>query len=108
MFAAAATLVEFRQEVAAMSLLSYYFRASARADLANAMFRRLGVLDWFAADPARAVALRRAVMRCAGCSHEAECTAWLQLDEGGRHAPDFCRNHDLVERILNQKQDVSV
>jgi hypothetical protein len=89
-----------------MGLLSYFARVSARMDLMNAMFRRLGVREWFADDPARAASLRRAAMRCSACSHAAECRQWLDGREAAAHAPDFCRNHDLVERILQARQGV--
>jgi hypothetical protein len=90
-----------------MGLLSYFTRASARLDLMNAMFRRLGVREWFADDPARAVVLRRAAMRCSACNHTAECQAWLDSHETAAHAPNFCRNHDLAERILQARQTAS-
>jgi hypothetical protein len=91
-------------EVSAMGLLSYFARVSARMDLMNAMFRRLGVREWFANDPARAAVFRRAAMRCSACNHTAECREWLDRHEIAAHAPDFCRNHDLAERILQARQ----
>lgn len=82
-----------------MSLFTTLRRAVARSELMRAMFDRLGIDGWFAENPARAAVLRGAAMRCASCGHERECVAWLDAHRAAEHAPDFCRNKDLAERI---------
>jgi hypothetical protein len=82
-----------------MGLFARMKRAIARAEMMESMFSRLGVRGWFAENPARAAVLRGAAMRCASCGHEGECASWLDSHETAKHAPDFCRNKELAERI---------
>ncbi|MDG1130113.1 MAG: DUF6455 family protein [Paracoccaceae bacterium] len=42
---------------------------------------------------------RQAVMRCASCSHEGECTTWMQSHPHAAQAPDYCRNKDILEGL---------
>ncbi len=82
-----------------MSLFATMRRAVARSELMRTMFERLGIDGWFAQNPARAALLRGAAMRCASCGHEGECATWLDAHPAAEHAPSFCRNRDLAERI---------
>jgi len=44
--------------------------------------------------------LRGAVLRCAGCSHPDDCARWIDAHpEGAEHAPSYCRNGLLMERL---------
>lgn len=73
--------------------------------------RRTGVMtrmaDTLGADFAAAIAqrpeavrdYRQAVMRCTGCGHEGECTAWMQSHPRAEEAPDYCRNKDILESL---------
>lgn len=82
-----------------MNLLATMKRAVARSELMRAMFDRLGIDGWFAENPARAALLRGAAMRCASCGHERECVTWLDAHPTAEHAPSFCRNRELAERV---------
>lgn len=42
---------------------------------------------------------RQAVLRCAACPHEDECTAWMQDHRQADAAPDYCRNKDILEGL---------
>jgi hypothetical protein len=42
---------------------------------------------------------RQAVMRCAACTHENECTGWMDAHPKASQTPDYCRNKDLLERL---------
>jgi hypothetical protein len=82
-----------------MGMFTNLRRAAARSELMHAMFGRLGIGDWFAGNPARAAVLRGAAIRCATCGHERECAQWLDNNPVADHAPDFCRNRELADRI---------
>lgn len=85
-----------------MGLLSFFNRLSTNSELMQGMFSRLGVRDWFAEHGGGPQALRRAALRCASCTDTEACAAWLDGNASAEHAPAFCRNHDLVERIKRQ------
>jgi hypothetical protein len=82
-----------------MGMFTKLRRAVARSELMHEMFARLGIEDWFAGNPARAAVLRGAAIRCATCGHERACAQWLDTHASADHAPDFCRNSELADRI---------
>jgi len=82
-----------------MGLFGFIERISGRSMLMEAMFARLGVRGWFATSPNGAQALRRATLRCADCDHAQDCAEWLETHDGADHAPEFCQNRDLTDRI---------
>ena len=50
--------------------------------------------------------LRAAMVRCARCGHADFCESWLDVNEARKagsgvtpRAPDFCANHDLMDRL---------
>jgi len=50
--------------------------------------------------------LRAAKQRCAKCDHADFCESWLDVNEARKttngvtpRAPDFCANHDLMDRL---------
>jgi hypothetical protein len=72
-----------------------------RADVMNRMAETLDV-DFAAAITQNAESVRdyrQAVMRCVACNHEGECTAWMDSHPHAEHAPDYCRNKDLLESL---------
>lgn len=85
-----------------MGLLRFINRLSANSELMEGMFARLGVRDWFADHPAGPEVLRRATLRCASCSESEACSDWLARHAAAEHAPGFCRNRDLIERIRRE------
>ncbi len=86
-----------------MSILSYINRITAKAELMQAMLRRVGVDDWFGKDPRRAATLRRATMNCMSCGHQVQCQTWLEGHLQADRAPDFCSNQNLIDRILTNR-----
>lgn len=47
--------------------------------------------------------LRGAALRCTGCQHPDECEKWLaEHAEGAEHAPTYCRNGLLLERLRDE------
>ncbi len=43
---------------------------------------------------------RAAVFRCIGCTQPGACAEWTAAHtEGARHAPDYCRNKEQLERL---------
>jgi hypothetical protein len=85
-----------------VSILNYFSRLANNTVLMQKMFARVGISDWFAQNPHGPEVLRRAALRCGTCTDEAECANWLETHEDASHAPDFCRNRDLVERITRE------
>lgn len=88
-----------------MGLRRFITRMWTNSELMQDMFTRLGVRGWFADHAGGAEALRRAAIRCASCSDTEACAAWLENHGTAEHAPSFCRNHDLIERIKRQVGD---
>lgn len=44
--------------------------------------------------------LRSALLRCTGCAEAGACEDWLNdHPRGSDHAPGFCRNRDLFDRL---------
>jgi hypothetical protein len=42
-----------------------------------------------------------AVLRCTGCSNPDHCDQWLEQQDGvAEKSPSYCRNTDLIERLL--------
>ncbi|MBO6719621.1 MAG: hypothetical protein JJ913_16820 [Rhizobiaceae bacterium] len=87
-----------------MGVLGYFSRLARNTELMQEMFSRVGINGWFAQNPHGSEVLRRAALRCGNCTHDAECAQWLEDHATADAAPDFCRNHDLVERIVRDLQ----
>lgn len=45
-----------------------------------------------------------AAHRCAGCTDREDCREFLDVAaiRGAEHAPGFCRNHDLFDRLATE------
>ncbi|MEX0955897.1 MAG: DUF6455 family protein [Rhizobiaceae bacterium] len=85
-----------------MGILNYFSRLARNTELMQKMFARVGIDNWFAQNPHGPEVLRRAALRCGTCTNEAECAHWLETHGTADHAPDFCRNRDLVDRITRE------
>jgi hypothetical protein len=90
-----------------MGLFDFIERISGRSALMEAMFARLGVRDWFAASPNRALVLRQAMLRCAACERTEECAQWLEAHDRADRAPEFCANRDLTDGIAEAMRKAS-
>ncbi len=86
-----------------MNVVRYFRRLATNAELMEEMFAKTGVDDWFAENSHGPEVLRRAATRCATCNHVGECAKWLGEHETAIHSPDFCNNHDLIERIHHEQ-----
>ena len=88
-----------------MSVLDIFTRMARRADLMDEMMEKLGVADELHTMPDHAAVLRRAANRCLTCEKPDACQHWLDHEPNPGSAPDFCRNHDLFERVLTQMEN---
>lgn len=50
---------------------------------------------------------RDAVMSCTSCADPGNCTLWLaeHHDTGAEAPPDYCRNTDLMGRLVQEARD---
>ncbi|MDP2732349.1 MAG: DUF6455 family protein [Hoeflea sp.] len=87
-----------------MSVLDIFSRLTRQADLMDAMMKKLGVADEILKLPDHAGVLRRAANRCLTCDRPDTCEHWLAHESDPDEAPGFCRNHDLFERVLDNKE----
>ena len=87
-----------------MSVLDIFSRLTRQADLMDAMMKKVGVSEEIWKLPDHAGVLRRAANRCMSCQHPDACQYWLAHEAKPDEAPDFCRNHDLFERVLNNTE----
>lgn len=74
---------------------------SHRAEVMGQMAQTLGV-DFggrIACDHSAAAQYRGAVMRCASCTHEAECLSWMNGQKNAKEAPKYCKNKDLLDSL---------
>ena len=83
-----------------MSVLDIFSRLTHQADLMDAMMTKLGVTEKMSELPDHAGVLRRAAARCMTCEKPDACSRWLAHESQPDEAPDFCKNHDLFERVL--------
>lgn len=86
-----------------MKLPALFSRMIHSAGLVERMADTVGASEALSAHASRAVITRRAVSRCVGCSETQACQHWLDAHESADQAPDYCRNHDLFERL---KRDI--
>lgn len=88
-----------------MSVLDIFSRLTRQADLMDAMMNKLGVAEQMRHLPDHAAVLRRAAHRCLTCEKPDSCRHWLDNECQPDEAPEFCKNHDLFERVLDQMDD---
>lgn len=82
-----------------MSIFSLFERIAQHSNLMDAMMDKLGVRDQLAQRPHGGAVLRRAADRCLSCDHAEACEGWLSKAQSVEEAPDYCRNHDLFQRL---------
>lgn len=72
-----------------------------RTDVMTRMAQTLDVdfAEAIARSPETVREYRQAVMRCVACTHEGECTAWMETHPHAAEAPDYCRNKDILESL---------
>ena len=85
-----------------MAVLGLYRRMLRHTALMEAMIAKLGVREQLAAKPDVAAVTQRAAMRCVTCGAAKACENWLAQTEAATHAPDFCRNTGLFERLTRE------
>ncbi|MBA83666.1 DUF6455 family protein [Thalassobius sp. S69A] len=75
-----------------------------RASVMGKMAETVGVdfAEQVARNPAMASTYREAVMRCVHCTHDGACKSWMAKHPQAAHAPDYCRNKDLLERLAGE------
>lgn len=82
-----------------MKFPALFANLNARAELVDRMARAVGAHNGLLNNPARAAVTRRAVERCSHCDQTESCEKWLETNAVADHAPDYCRNHDLFDRL---------
>lgn len=82
-----------------MGVMQFFSRFTVHSELMERMFAKFGVREQFAEISQGPEVLRRAAMRCASCTDTEACAAWLDTNAAPAEAPDYCRNHDLIERM---------
>lgn len=87
-----------------MSVLDIFSRLTQQADLMDAMMKKLGVDAEMRQMPDHAAVLRRAANRCLTCEKPDSCEEWLTHEAHPDEAPNFCKNHDLFERVIANMQ----
>lgn len=73
-------------------------------DLMDRMLQKLHIKTDFEQLPNQAAVHRRAVSRCMTCRHADACAEFLSSPESSAHAPTYCRNVDLFDRIIRQQE----
>jgi hypothetical protein len=77
-------------------------KLDAHANLMKEMGAAVGadLGDAVAAGRLSAPDLRNALLRCTGCADVGACEDWLNdHPRGSDHAPGFCRNRELFDRL---------
>lgn len=82
-----------------MGLQSFISRIDHHAGLLEKMMNKLGVRGKLDELNNIGPVYRRAAMRCVSCSAAEECETWLEEDEQGSEAPEYCRNRALFARL---------
>lgn len=74
-----------------------------RAALMGKMAETVGVdfAEQIVSNPYQVAKYRDAVMRCMGCTHDAECKGWMADHPQAGEAPDYCHNKDLLGQLAN-------
>ncbi len=91
-----------------MKLFSRQRGTNEGGDLKDAMVTRLGLKQAMDALPDHANIQERARKRCITCNSATDCAQWLATENAPEEAPDYCKNHDLFERIMDRMETRSV
>jgi len=63
------------------------------------MVDKLGLRSALESRPHADKVMKRAQARCADCGQEDACTTWMAENDQPGEAPEYCRNHDMFERL---------
>jgi Family of unknown function (DUF6455) len=85
-----------------MKLFSYLTGLNEGGELKDAMVAKLGLKQAMDSLPDHANIHDRAQKRCMTCNNAADCARWLATENAPDEAPDYCKNHDLFERITDK------
>lgn len=85
-----------------MNALAYFRHVLKPVPRFEWMMRTLGVKSRIEALPNSDAVLSRAKARCQDCSSPGACDEWLESHPSASEAPDYCRNHDLFARLIDQ------
>lgn len=85
-----------------MKFPALFATLNARAELVDRMARAVGAHNGLLGNPSRAAVTRRAVSRCGQCDQTEACEHWLENNPVADHAPDYCRNRDLFDRLSRE------
>lgn len=80
----------------------YFERIFKHLDLMDRMMDTVGVTDRLKSLPNAANVLRRASARCRTCTETGDCSAFLDSHDRAGAAPEYCRNHELFERLKRE------
>jgi len=82
--------------------MGFLKRLDDRAGLMNRMAETVGadIGDAIIDGRLDAIGVRSALIACAGCGSAEECVHWMDAHpDGAQHAPDYCRNATLLDRL---------
>lgn len=82
-----------------MKFQALFATLNMRAELVDRMAKAVGARQGLLSNPSRAAVTRRAVERCGQCAQTDACQHWLDSNPTADHAPDYCRNRDLFDRL---------
>lgn len=83
-----------------MTILGRFTPMNGQATLINAMISKLGLSRQMHQLPGNRAVMQWAAQRCLDCSNSGACQEWLASADMPGSAPDYCRNHDLFERVI--------
>ncbi|MAY63801.1 MAG: hypothetical protein CML29_16485 [Rhizobiales bacterium] len=83
-----------------MSIPDVFQRMTWRANLMEAMIRKLGLTGKMRRLPDTEQVMENAAKRCLTCEGPDQCQEWLARENSPQHAPAYCRNRDLFERVI--------
>jgi hypothetical protein len=85
----------------AFSIIRHLLKPVPRFDR---MINVLGVKERITTLPDSPAVLRRAENRCTKCTSPGACEEWLDGNDSATASPDYCRNHDLFARLIEQME----
>lgn len=88
-----------------MPLYNLYKRVLRHIDLMDRMMGVVGVRAGIRQLPDAADQLRNAANRCLTCRSADACAHFLEVNPTAEHAPVYCRNRDLFERLKIAAED---
>jgi hypothetical protein len=83
-----------------MPIPDLFHRMTWRANLMEAMIRKLGLTGKMRRLPDSDKVMLNAAHRCLTCEGPDACQEWLARENSPQSAPAYCRNRDLFERVI--------